>query len=181
MSVWKIDSAHANANFAVRHMMVSTVRGRLGKVEGELHFDPENPNNASVEVSIDAATIDTGIVDRDNHLRSADFLDVEKFPEIKFKSTKVKVTSDNEGKVYGDLTIRGVTRPAMLDVKYLGLSTNPMNDTQTVGFEATTRINREDWGLNWNLALETGGWLVGKDIKITLDVEAVPVTVAANA
>lgn len=181
MSVWKIDSAHANANFAVRHMMVSTVRGRLGKVEGELQFDPENPNDASVEVTIDAASIDTGIVDRDNHLRSADFLDVEKFPEIKFKSTNVEVSSDNEGKVYGDLTIRGVTRPVVLNVNYLGLTTNPLTNSQTVGFEATTRINREEWGLEWNLALETGGWLVGKDIKITLDVEAVPVTVAENA
>lgn len=181
MSVWNIDSAHANANFAVRHMMVSTVRGRLGKVEGKLHFDPDNPQDASVEVTIDAASIDTGIEDRDNHLRSPDFLNVEEYPHITFKSTKVEVTDDDEGKVYGDLTIRGETRPVVLNVDYLGVSTNPFDNSKAVGFEANTKINREEWGLEWNVALETGGWLVGKEIKITIDLEAVLETEAENA
>jgi polyisoprenoid-binding protein YceI len=181
MSVWNIDSAHANANFAVRHMMVSTVRGRLGKVEGTLHFDPDNPEDGSVEVTIDAASIDTGISDRDNHLRSPDFLNVEEFPTITFKSTKVDVTDEDEGKVYGDLTIRDVTRPVVLEVEYLGVNTNPFDNSKAVGFEAITKINREDWGLEWNVALETGGWLVGKDIKITIDLEAVLETETENA
>lgn len=173
MNTWTIDSAHANASFAVRHMMVSTVRGRLGTVDGTLTFDPDNPQASQVEVEIDAASIDTGIEDRDNHLRSPDFLDVEKYPTITFKSTNVEVTGDNKGKVTGDLTIRDVTRPVTLNVTFLGQSVNPMDGSQTVGFEAKTSIDREDWGLTWNVALETGGWLVGKEINITIDVEAV--------
>lgn len=176
MTTWKIDSAHASANFAVRHMMVSTVRGRLGTVEGTLEFDPENPEAGKVNVEIDAASIDTGVVDRDNHLRSGDFLDVENFPQISFESTDIEVTGDNTGKVTGNLTIRNQTRPVTLNVQYLGVNTNPFDGSQSVGFEANTTINREDWDLKWNVALETGGWLVGKDIKITIDVEAIPVT-----
>lgn len=173
MGQWKIDSAHANANFAVRHMAVSTVRGRLGTVNGTLNFDPTHPSKASVEVQIDAASIDTGTPDRDNHLRSADFLDVENHPFITFKSTRVAVNGDNEGQVIGDLTIRGITREVTLDVDYLGESTNPFDKSQAVGFGASTKINREDWDLTWNVPLEAGGVLVGKDIKITLDLEAI--------
>ena len=173
MTTWKIDSAHANASFAVRHMMVSTVRGRLGTVNGTLEFDPDNPENGVVDVEIDAASIDTGIEDRDNHLRSADFLDVENHPTISFKSTRAEITGDNEGKVYGELTIRDVTRPVVLDVDYLGVVTNPFDGSQAAGFEASTKINREDWDLTWNVGLETGGVLVGKHIKITIDLEAV--------
>lgn len=180
MSQWNIDSAHANANFAVRHMAVSTVRGRLGTVNGTLNFDPANPNAGSVDVQIDAASIDTGVEDRDNHLRSADFLDVENHPYITFKSTRVVVEGEDEGKVIGDLTIRGVTREVTLDVEYLGETTNPFDQSTAVGFEASTKINREDWDLTWNVALETGGFLVGKDIKITLDLEAIKVAEAVQ-
>ncbi len=180
MSQWNIDSAHANANFAVRHMAVSTVRGRLGTVNGTLNFDPANPNAGSVEVQIDAASIDTGVEDRDNHLRSADFLDVENNPYITFKSTRVVVEGEDAGKVIGDLTIRGVTREVTLDVDYLGETTNPFDQSIAVGFEASTKINREDWDLTWNVALETGGFLVGKDIKITLDLEAIKVAEAVQ-
>lgn len=181
MGQWKIDSAHANANFAVRHMAVSTVRGRLGTVNGTLNFDPANPTSSSVDVQIDAASIDTGVADRDNHLRSADFLDVENHPYITFKSTRVQGEGDDEGKVIGDLTIRGVTREVTLDVEYLGETTNPFDKSKAVGFEASTKINREDWGLTWNVALEAGGVLVGKDIKITLDLEAVLETETESA
>ena len=181
MGQWKIDSAHANANFAVRHMAVSTVRGRLGTVNGTLNFDPNNPSGGSVAVQIDAASIDTGVNDRDNHLRSADFLDIENHPFITFKSTRVEVDGDDEGKVVGNLTIRGISREVALDVEYLGQSTNPFDQSKAVGFEASTKINREDWDLTWNVALETGGWLVGKDIKITLDLEAILETETESA
>jgi polyisoprenoid-binding protein YceI len=157
-------------------MMVSTVRGRLGEVNGTLDFNPENPANSNVDVEIRTASIDTGIEDRDKHLRSADFLDVENHPLIIFKSKQIVVDSDNSGKIIGDLTIRGITREVTLDVDYLGVTTNPFDQSRAAGFEASTKINREDWGLTWNVALETGGWLVGKDIKITIDLEAVQVT-----
>ena len=173
MGQWKIDSAHANANFAVRHMAVSTVRGRLGTVNGTLNFDPTNPIGGSVAVQIDAASIDTGVDDRDNHLRSADFLDVENYPFITFKSTRVQIDGAEAGQVIGDLTIRDVTREVTLAVEYLGESANPFDGSKAVGFEASTKINREEWGLTWNVALEAGGVLVGKDIKITLDLEAI--------
>lgn len=181
MAIWNIDSAHTNATFSVRHMMVSTVRGRLGTVNGTLEFDPENPANSKVNVEIDATSIDTGITDRDNHLRSADFLDVENFPKIIFNSTKVEVTGDKKGRITGDLTIKDVTKPVVLDVDFLGAVANPFSGDQAAGFEAKVKINREDWGLVWNVALETGGWLVGKDINITLDLEAIRIKEATTA
>lgn len=178
MATWKLDSAHTSAAFSARHMMVTTVRGTLGTITGELEFDPANPAAAKVEATIDAKGLNSGVPDRDNHLRSADFLDVENYPTITFKSTRVEVTGENTGKVHGDLTIRGVTRPVVLDVEYHGQSPSPFGDTRA-GFTATTKINREDWGLTWNVALETGGVLVGKEVKIDLDVEAVLVTETA--
>src|SRR5688572_15146010 len=162
MATWKIDSTHTNASFAVRHMMVSTVRGRLGTASGTLEFDSANPTASHVEVDISAASIDTGVVDRDNHLRSADFLDVENHPTIFFRSTKVEVTGKDEGKIHGDLTIRGVTKPVVLETTFLGESKSPWGN-QVAGFEAKTKINREEFGLTWNAALETGGVVVGKD------------------
>lgn len=172
MPTWNIDPAHTTVEFSVRHMMVTTVRGSFQKVSGTLNFDPDNPANSSVEVTIDAASIDTRVDDRDNHLRSPDFLDVANHPTITFKSNKIEVTGGESGKIYGDLTIRGVTRPVIINAEYLGQNKSPYGMT-VVGFTGTTKINREDWGLTWNVALETGGVLVGKEINISLDVEAV--------
>lgn len=182
MATYKFDPTHSSADFSARHMMITTVRGSFRTVNGTLNFDRENPANSSVEAVIETGSMSsTGLDQRDNHLRSGDFLDVENFPQITFKSTRVEPHDDNtRAKVYGDLTIRDVTRPVTLDVELLGEEKSPFGDTR-IGFTGTTRINREDFGLTWNMALESGGWLVGKDITITLDVEAilVPETVTA--
>ncbi len=180
MAQWNIDPAHSSADFTVRHMMVTNVRGSFGNLSGTINFDPENPGASSVEATIDVATINTGVEDRDNHLRSADFFEVEKYPNITFKSTDVEVTGDNSAKITGDLTIRDVTNPVVLDVDFLGQGGSPFGDTRA-GFEATTKIDREAFGLTWNQALETGGVLVGKDIKVSLDIQGVLVTETANA
>lgn len=187
MAIWNIDSAHATAAFSARHMMITNVRGQFQKVSGTIEYDPANPNASKVEAVIETSSLgSTGLEQRDQHLVSPDFLWVEKYPTITFKSTKVEVDANGtEGKVYGDLTIRDVTRTVVLEVEKLGENTNPWG-AKVIGFTATTKINREDFGLTWNMALETGGWLVGKDIKIELDVEAALVTepvaeaVAAN-
>lgn len=170
MAIWNIDPAHATAEFSARHMMVATVRGRFAPPTGTLEFDPANPAAASVEATIDATTLTSGQADRDAHLKSPDFLDVANFPTITFKSTKVEVTGENEANVTGDLTIRGITKPVTLKAEYLGSATDPWGNTKA-GFTAETKINREDWGLTWNVALEAGGVLVGKDIKLSIDAE----------
>lgn len=180
MAVWNFDKTHSSANFSVRHMMVTTVRGSFSDMNGVLNFDPANPAAASVEATIQAASISTGVADRDNHLRSADFFDVEKFPTLTFKSTGVKLNDSNSGVVTGDLTIKDVTRPVTLEVEYLGEQPSPFGDRR-VGFSASTKINREDFGLTWNVALETGGVLVSKDIKIELDLQAVLAAETASA
>lgn len=174
MATWTFDPTHANADFSVRHMMITTVRGGFKEVSGTLEFDPENPGLSSVEATINTNSIWTGVADRDGHLRSPDFLDVENHPTITFKSTNVNTKSDTEAEVTGDLTIRGVTKPVTMQVQLLGRTKNPFTGVETVGFTGTTKINREDFGLTWNQALETGGVLVGKEINITLDVEVVP-------
>jgi polyisoprenoid-binding protein YceI len=180
MATWKLDAAHTFATFSARHMMVTTVRGKLGEISGQIEFDPANPAAAKVEATINTAGVNSGVADRDNHLRSADFLDVANHPTITFKSTRVELTGENTGKVHGNLTIRGVTRPVVLDVEYLGQTPSPFGDTRA-GFVGTTRINREDWGLTWNVAIEAGGVLVGKEVKIELDVEAILVPETAPA
>jgi polyisoprenoid-binding protein YceI len=171
MAKWNLDPAHTFAAFSIRHMMVTTVRGKFEKLSGTMDFDPENPAAGSVEVTIDAASINTGAADRDNHLRSADFLDVATYPTITFKSTKIEITGETEGKITGDLTVHGVTRPVVINAEYLGQGKNPWGIT-VAGFSGTTKINREDWGLTWNVALEAGGVLVGKEMNVSLDVEA---------
>lgn len=180
MAQWKIDTSHASADFSARHMMITTVRGGFRNVSGTIEYDPSNPAASSVEAVIETASItSTGLEQRDNHLKSADFLDIENYPTITFKSTEVIPTGDGtRAKVTGDLTIRGVTRPVTLNVEFLGQEKSPFGTTN-IGFTGTTRINREDFGLTWNMALESGGWLVGKEISITLDVEAVLVTEVA--
>jgi polyisoprenoid-binding protein YceI len=180
MAQWNFDKAHTNVEFVVRHMMVSNVRGSFGEYDGIINFDPANPAASSVEVTIQTASINTGVADRDNHLRSADFFDAATYPTITFKSTAVQVVDDNNVKLTGDLTMHGVTKPVTLDVEYLGQGNSPFGDVRA-GFEASTKINREDFGLGWNVALEAGGVLVGKEIKIQLAVEAVKVTETATA
>lgn len=175
MSTWKFDPAHTSASFSVRHMMVTTVRGYFEKVGGTLVYDPANPAASYVEAEIDAASINTGVTDRDNHLRSADFLDAANYPKIVFKSRRIELKGDDEARVYGDLTIRGVTREVVIDAELLGITDSPFGDRR-IGFHGVTKINREDWGLTWNVALEAGGVLVGRDVKIELDVEAILVT-----
>lgn len=183
MATWNFDPAHTYASFSARHMMVTTVRGRFNAPPtGTLVFDPANPAATLVEAVIDTTSVNTGLVDRDNHLKSPDFLDVANYPTLTFKSTRVEVTSDDTAKLHGDLTIRNVTRPVVLNVEFLGLTNDPWGGKRA-GFTAETKINREDWGLTWNMAIEAGGVLVGKEIKINLDVEAilVPETVLADA
>lgn len=177
---WQIDTAHSAVHFTVRHMMISNVRGEFQKLEGTINFDEEHPENTTVDIRIDASSINTREAQRDAHLRSADFLDVENHPYITFKSTRVERTGDLTAKLYGDLTIRGVTKPVVLDVEHTGIVTNPWGNL-SAGFEASTKINRKEWGLTWNQALEAGGVLVGDEIKINIEVELVKAVQAETA
>jgi polyisoprenoid-binding protein YceI len=170
---WQLDIAHSNVTFSIRHMMVTTVRGSLKIADGTLDFDPERPEASSVAVRIDAASIDTGAAQRDAHLRSADFLDAETFPSIEFRSLQVERHRDDY-RIHGELTIHGVTRPVTLDAELGGVVAN-LQGGQRAAFSATTRLNREDFGLTWNVALEQGGWLVGKELKVEIDLAAVSV------
>ena len=169
---WQIDRAHSEINFTVRHMMISKVRGSFNNFNGVINWDEENPANTTLEVEIEIASIDTREEQRDNHLKSPDFFDAEQFPIMKFKSTQVQPIDDESGKLYGDLTIRGITKPVILDVEYTGQAQSPWG-TINAGFSATATINRKDWELNWNQALETGGFLVGEKIKIEIELELV--------
>jgi len=169
---YQIDPAHTGAHFSVRHMMISNVRGEFTKVTGKIAWDAENPANSSIEATIDAASINTREPQRDGHLKSADFLDVEKYPALEFRSTEVQ-GGDGELKVTGQLTIHGVTRTAVLDVEGpTPESRDPWGNVR-IGASATTKINRKDYGLTWNSTLETGGVLVGDEVKISIDLEAV--------
>src|SRR5438105_2004736 len=161
-TTWKIDPSHTNVEFSAKHLMIATVRGRISNVEGSIYADERNPANSSVEVSLKAATLDTRIDQRDQHLRSADFLDVEKFPDITFNSTRVEGKKD-EFKLYGDLTIRGTTKPIVLDVTFEGRTKDPWGG-ERIGFSARGKIDRREFGLTWNQALETGGVVVGNEI-----------------
>ena len=171
MSTWNIDPVHSTAEFTVRHMMISKVRGQFAGPTGTITFDAANPAAASVEASVDASTVDTQVADRNNHLKSADFFDVETYPTITFKSTAVESVNDTHAKVSGDLTIKGVTKPVVLDAEFYGVQSNPQSDH--AGFYATTVIDREDFGLTWNMALEAGGVLVSKEVTLELSVQAI--------
>jgi polyisoprenoid-binding protein YceI len=177
---WAIDSAHSEIGFSVRHMMISTVRGRFEKFSGTINFDEAAPANTTVDVQIEAASVNTKEAQRDGHLKSPDFFDAEKYPYMTFKSKQVKVVDRQHAKLTGDLTIRDVTKEAVLDVEYAGQAKSPWGTT-SAGFSAQTKINREDWGLTYNQALETGGVLVGKDINISIEVEIVRQPEAAKA
>lgn len=169
---WKIDSAHSEINFTARHMMIANVRGRFEAFEGTVEFDRDRPENTQVEVRIDAASLNTREEQRDAHLRSADFLDIANHPDLTFRSTRIELLDETNARMYGELTIKNVSRPVVMDVEFNGVSKSPWGAV-VAGFSAHTRINRKDWGLAWNVALETGGWLVGEEIKIDIDVELV--------
>ncbi len=173
MATYQVDTAHSAAEFSVKHMMITTVKGVFEALDGTLEFDEANPEDSKIVAKIQAASINTRVEDRDNHLRSGDFFDVETYPEMVFESTEIDVTGDNAGKVTGNLTIKDVTKPVTFDVEYLGeMENSPFGDTRA-GFTGSTTINREDWGLTWNQALETGGVLVSQNVKITVDLQAV--------
>jgi polyisoprenoid-binding protein YceI len=169
---WKIDPAHSSIQFSVRHMMISTVRGRFRDFSGEIEFNPDHPEQTTVFARIDASSIDTDVADRDNHLRSPDFLDAEAYPYLVFESKRVERTGEETARLIGDLTIRETTREVALDVEYQGMAQSPWGTT-SVGFAASGTLNRKDWGLTWNQALETGGMLVGDKVKINIEVELV--------
>jgi polyisoprenoid-binding protein YceI len=168
---WQFDQAHTTLMGEARHLMVTKVRGRFSDFTGTIHV-AEVPEESFVEVQIRADSIDTGSPERDTHLRSPDFLDVQSHPTLTFRSTGLELGDGPEFRVPGDLTIRGVTRPVVLDSEYLGATVDPWGNTR-VGFSATTEIDREDFGMTWNLALEAGGVLVSKKIKIELEVQAI--------
>ncbi|MDP9312466.1 MAG: YceI family protein [Chloroflexota bacterium] len=169
---WHIDAAHSAIDFSVRHMMISTVRGSFAKFGGVVNLDEADPTRSSVEVQIDAASIDTRDAQRDAHLRGPDFFDVETYPYLTFKSTRIERVDETRAKIFGDLTIRNVTREVVLDAEYNGQAKSPWGTT-SAGFEAQTKISRKEWGLTWNAALETGGVLVGDEIKISIQIEVV--------
>jgi polyisoprenoid-binding protein YceI len=177
---WDFDHTHAAVGFAVRHLMVSKVRGAFTRWSGTLAFDEGYPESAEVDITIDAASVDTHVALRDEHLRSPDFFDVARFPTLRFRSTAVARTGDGRFTVTGDLTIRDVTRPVVLDVEYGGVMTDPWGGTRA-GFSATTSIDRRDFGLTWNMILEAGGLTVGDTVEIALEFEAVKRKVALEA
>jgi polyisoprenoid-binding protein YceI len=170
-TTWQIDPAHSIVEFSGRHMMVSTYKGRFKGLKGTIVIDEANPAESSVEVEIDTTTVDSGQEQRDGHLKSPDFLDVATYPTITFKSTKVVPEGNEKAKVNGDLSLHGVTKPVTLDVELNGFGKNPWGK-DVAGFEARTTISRKDFDLNFNVALETGGVLLGDTIKIELHIEA---------
>lgn len=169
---YAIDPTHSRIGFVARHAMVTKVRGSFNEFEGSGFFDAEHPESSKLELTIQAASIDTRNADRDAHLRSNDFFDMEAHPEITFASTAVEELGDAEYRVTGDLTIKGVTNPVTVDLEHTGSAVDPFGN-QRIGFEGTTTVNRKDWGVNWNAALETGGVLVSEKVTLELDVSAI--------
>ncbi len=170
-SIWQIDPAHTLVEFAVRHMMVSTVKGRFTGVKGTIAVDPANPAASTVEAEIDVKTVVTGADQRDQHLLTSDFFEVEKYPTITFTSTRIEPQGEERAKVYGNLTLHGVTKEVVLDTELTGVGKNPWGK-EVAGFEGRTSISRKDFGLGFNVALETGGVLLGDTIRIEISVEA---------
>jgi polyisoprenoid-binding protein YceI len=168
---YTIDQAHSTVEFVARHLMITKVRGRFTGFSGEIEI-AEAPEQSSASVTIDAATVDTGDGTRDGHLRGADFFNVEEYPSLTFRSTSVEPGKGDSWKLHGELTVGSVTKPVTLDVEFEGAGPSPWGDTR-IGFSASTEVDREHWGLTWNQALEAGGVLVGKKIRIELDVQAI--------
>ena len=179
-TIWNFDPSHSNIGFAVRHLVISKVRGHFGAWSGTVELNEDDLSKSRLEVSIDAASIDTGVDKRDEHLRSADFFDAENNPTLTFVSTRVEDLGDKGLRVTGDLTIRGTTREVVLDAELTGRGNDPWGG-ERIGFEAKTSIDRKDFGLTWNQPLETGGVVVGSKIEIGLEVQAVLEAKAAAA
>jgi len=169
---WKIDPSHSEVTFSVRHMMISNVRGRFEKFTGVVDFNESDPAQSIVDVQIEAASISTRDAQRDAHLRSPDFFNAEAFPYLTFKGKRIELVDAENGRIYGDLTIRDITREVVLDVTHNGVSKSPWG-TMVAGFSASTKINRKDWDLTWNVALETGGMLVGDTLNINIEIEII--------
>lgn len=171
-SVWAIDPSHSEIGFKVKHMMFTNVSGKFNTFEAEITNQDDKFETSAISFTADVKSIDTASGDRDNHLRSADFFDVEKFPSLKFVSTGMQKLSETEYKVTGDFTIKDITKPITLDAEYSGLMKDPWGNTRA-GFILNGKINRKDFGLTWNAALETGGVLVGEDVKLVCEIQLV--------
>lgn len=171
-NTWNIDTTHSGIHFSVRHMVFAKVRGRFANWSGTVELDENDISRSVVDVEIDAGSIDTGVTDRDNHLRSGDFFDAEAFPKLRFRSKRIESVGGERYQIVGDLTIRGVTREVVLETEYGGQAKDPWGN-QRAAFTATTSLNRKDFGLTWNQVLETGGLLVGERVDIELEVQAV--------
>ena len=169
---WQVDGAHSAVNLAVRHMVISKVRGHFTRWTAKLQLDTAELSRSTVEVDLEAASIETGVADRDTHLRSPDFLDAAKYPTLRYRSRRVEAGARDRLRVIGDLTIRDVTREVVLDVEYGGQGKDPWGNTR-VGFTGTASLNRKDFGLTWNQALETGGLLVADRVDIEIELQAI--------
>jgi polyisoprenoid-binding protein YceI len=171
MSKWKIDPDHSVAAFSIRHLEVAFVHGQMNAVSGTIELDPDDMGNMSIDLEIGISSIITGIGKRDDHLKSADFFDAEKIPTLSFKSTKVEITGDPQCRVSGDLAIHGITKSVALDVDFAGPVKSPFGET-SIGLTGKIAVNREDYGVSWNAPLESGGFMVGKDVEVSVDIEA---------
>lgn len=168
---WNVDTVHSTIGFSVRHMMISNVKGTFNEFDGNIELDPTDLTDASIEFTIDASSVDTRMPDRDDHLRSADFFDVENHPNLTFKATEIKKTSEDNYDMTGDFTIRGTTKPVTFDITFEGMAKDPMSGDEVAGFTGSTKINRKDFGLTWNTALETGGFVVSDEVKINIEIQ----------
>lgn len=169
---WQIDSSHSQINFTARHMMISKVRGSFEKFSGSVNFDEETPTNTTVNIEVDLSSINTRDEQRDGHLQSPDFFDVANYPTMTFVSTRVEQIDAHNGRLYGNLTIKDISKEVVLDVEYAGVAKSPWG-TESAGFSASGSLNRKDWGLTWNQTLETGGVLVGDKINLEIELELV--------
>ena len=170
-ATWNVDTAHSTVGFSVRHMMISNVKGTFNEFQGTIEADPEDLTGASIDFTIDASSIDTRKADRDNHLRSADFFDVENYPNLSFKAIKIEKTSNDTYDLTGDFTIKDTTKPVTFNVMFEGMAKDPMSGDEAAGFTGNTKINRKEFGLTWNAALETGGVVVSDEVKINIEIQ----------
>jgi polyisoprenoid-binding protein YceI len=168
---WAVDAVHSSIDFSIKHLVIAKAKGNFQSFEATIEADPEDLTTADIEFTVDIASIDTRNADRDNHLRSADFFDIENYPKLTFKSTKIVKTDDGEYDVTGDLSLHGVTRPETFKITYEGTAKDPWGN-EKVGFSGSGTINREDYGLTYNAALETGGVLLGSKVNVTIEIEA---------
>ncbi|MBS4202239.1 polyisoprenoid-binding protein [Bacillus sp. FJAT-49732] len=171
ISKWNLDNAHSNVDFSVKHMMVSKVKGSFNDFSADIVVDATDLTTGNISFTIDVASIDTRNTDRDNHLRSADFFETEKYPNLTFTSTNIVKKGEDEYAVTGDVSLHGVTKPETFTVTFEGLAKDPMSGAEKAGFSVEGKIKRSDYGLTWNAALETGGVLVGDDIKVTMEIQ----------